>query len=273
MKSSVILVSAVASFFAVAATASSDILVSDSFESDVINPSPRVATGTDPVGWNNDFGDLLNANGLTDISVEGVGGPRGGSQTMLFYDSNEVDGRITDSRIFTSTPSSNVQVTLDFRVNSVIDTAQDKFALRLFATTGLGIGFEMSANGSSTSLNLIPLSHLNASVLQTITVGEWYRLSLRAPSVDSGSSDWQMSLYNYATSASSSYNLTRPDVPSGGYWRVYLQSGYANANTVDMNLDNVAVETVSVVPEPATSLLLFGGWMLVWRRLRKIARR
>jgi len=245
MKTSTILVTAVTSLFAISSAALAEILVSDTFENDVVNPSPRVEMSTDPTGWMNDFGDSLNAHGLTDISVQGLEGPRGGSRTMHFYDSNEVDGRIAFSRSFTETSSSNVLVTLDFRVNSVINTVQDKFAIRLFATTGLGIGFELSANGSSTNLNLIPLSHSNASVLQTITVGHWYRMSLQAPSVDSGSSNWQMSLYNYTIATSNSYSLVRPDVPKGGYWRLYLQSGYADANTVDMNFDNVSVETAA----------------------------
>ncbi len=269
MKPSAILLSTAAMVAALLTDAPADLLVGDTFESDVVNLSPRVALGTDPAGWGNDFGDSLNGNGLTDVSVEGVGSPQGGSQSMLFYDSNGVDGRIAYSRTFTSTSSSNVMVTLDLRVNSVLNTAQDKFALRLFATTGLGIGFELSANGSSTSLNMIPLSHTNASALQTITVGDWYRISLLAPSVDSGSPDWQMSLYHYASATTNAYALTRPDAPSGGYWRIYLQSGYANANTLDMNLDNVTVETVSVVPEPATALLLFGGGLLMWRRLQR----
>ncbi len=268
MKKSMRLFAAVALFVALAPAAPAEILINDTFESDVLNGSPRVAIGTDPAGWNNDYGDSLNANGLADISVEGVGSPSGGSKSMLFYDSNAVDGRIADSRTFASSSSSNMQVTFDFRVGSVINTGGDKFAIRLFATTGVGLGAEMSANGSGTSFNVIPIGHTNSPLLQTITVGDWYRMSLLAPSVDGGSPDWQMSFYHYASATTNSYNLTRPDAASGGYWRVFLQSGYSAGNTLDMNIDNLGVET-GVIPEPSTAILLFGGGLLAWHRRRR----
>ncbi|HMP77289.1 MAG TPA: PEP-CTERM sorting domain-containing protein [Kiritimatiellia bacterium] len=275
MKPSAILSSAAAMLLAVAASAPADILVNDTFESDILNPSPRVGLGTDPAGWANDLGDSINANGLTDISVEGVGGPQGGSQTMLFFDSNGVDGRIADSRTFTPVSTSAVTVTLDFRVNSVIDPAADKFAIRLFSTGNQSIGVELAGNGSSTGFNIRPLGHTNTTVLGEVTVGDWYQMTLEAPSVDSGSTEWQLTLHNYATASTDTFALTLPAPASGEYWRILLQSGFADANTLDMSFDNVTVEAITVIPEPSTALLLFGGGLLMWQRCQrsKAARR
>ncbi len=249
MKSTFILASAVSGLFAITATASAETLVGDTFERDPVNPSPRVAMNADPSGWMNEFDDSPSTNGLADISVENLAGPRGGSRTMLVFDNNEVDRRIAYNRPITPTSSSNVQVTIDFRVNRVVKSTHDKFALRLFATTGSGVGFELSANGTTSTLDLYPISHIDASVLQTIKVGSWYRLTLLVPSVASGSSDWQMSVFSFANAASRTHQLTRPDAAGGGYSRLYLQSGYSEANTIDINLDNVTVETVTQKPK------------------------
>lgn len=242
MKPSAIFWSTAAIFIAAATAAPADTLVNDAFESDVIHSSPRAAPGTDPSGWENERGDSLNANGLTDMSVEGVGGPQGGSQTMLFYDSNAVDGRIADSRTFTPVSTSDILVTLDFRVNRVIDTTADKFSIRLITTGNQVLGFELAGNGSSTGFDLRPLGHTDSPVLGGITAGHWYHMSLLAPSVVSGSSAWKLTLHNYTTAETDSYDLTLPSAASGEYTRILLQSGFSDANTLDMSFDNVKVE-------------------------------
>lgn len=238
-------------------------LVYDTFESDTLNPTPRLALGNDPLNWIFNTQNA-NGNGVVDGSVVAVGSPSGGSRSLLLFDNNQVDPRLDTSRLFTQT-NIGTRISFDLRVNDVIDSSTDVLYIRMFATAGTGVnGFYLAANGSQDTLNL--RNYGDSTLLQTVTTGQWYRIEMTGFNLASAPTTWELGVYDYLTAITNTYTQSRGGTGAGDYFRLSLIAGANASGTIDVSIDNFQVN----VPEPTSLALgICGAGSLLLRSRRR----
>lgn len=243
-----------------------------SFEDDVANASLRASLGPNPSDYNVS-GELNDSNGLIDVSVDGTTGSPfgdGSAQSLLIYaDYSRAGRQVVSDTAFSESQSDNpISYSIDFRINSLVgSTAATIFNSRILAGDLIAGGFRIQQLNASS----IALQNLSGTTLQSLSLGEWYRLELDFPAASSDSTTYTATLTPYSTMTSASFALSRAPSLSFSYYDVQLNS----SNHTDINVDNVnawVTDSTFAVPEPSSAgLAMLGLLSLVGFRSSRAA--
>ncbi len=245
------------------------VLVSDTFETDTVNPSVGTAPGTDPANWTA-YGEINNANGLEDLSVSGSeNGPAyAGANSMSMFDANSVDGRLEAHRYFTPVYNLAIRVAFDLKYSSSGNSGEILQGLPVAVDSNTGGGFWLNSGGGiSTWAGELNFVWLNPD--------QWYRISVYYDAASSAGNNQIFTIIDYVGLTTNTYAMHNIKASSfaTGYDHWVFTTGFGGAPNANVFVDNFEVTEV-VIPEPNT-LLLFGGAIVLIaahrrRRLERI---
>jgi hypothetical protein len=223
------------------------------FENDAANAFLRASLGPNPADFNVS-GELSDANGLIDVSVDGtVGSPfdGGSAQSLLIFADYSRSGRqaVSDTAFSESQSDNPISYSIDFRINNLTgSTASTIFNSRILAGDLTAGGFRVQQLNASD----IELQNLSGGTLQSLSLNEWYRLELDFPAASSDSTTYTATLTAFSTMTPVSFTLNRAPSLSFSYYDVQLNS----SNHTDVNVDNVnawVTGSTFAVPEPGSA--------------------
>lgn len=238
---------------AVGSPGTASLIPNSTFEADTPDTTPRAAPlDPDPAGWSIQGTQLVDSNGVRDISVEAVGSPfGGGNQSMLLFNDNQTTGgsRHQLSASLTSQTMDNVLMEFDIRFNAPPEGPNRDHHFRLFASGVPATGYTFRAWAGDVEMRA-------DSSLQRLDYGTWYHLETYSPSTRFDLSDYTISVTDFPTMTTNVYTAGNRGSVLGRAYSNFLFNTNNSITEMDFNLDNFRI---SVVPEPSTGLLLFAG--------------